>query len=62
MNPVERRAPAIKPSNSNLLYAVPIVIVMSLVFWGAALLLVYVANDWLSPSADERSIPAVRTY
>jgi hypothetical protein len=35
---------------------------MSLVFWGAALLLAYVADEWSTPSADEQSIPAVRTY
>jgi hypothetical protein len=49
----------IKP---QLLYGTPLVVLVSLVLWLAALLFVYLADDWLTPPPDERRIPAVRTY
>lgn len=41
---------------------IAIIVLASLVLWLAALFFVFLADDWSSPAADERSIPAVRTY
>ncbi|HUS10352.1 MAG TPA: hypothetical protein VMZ30_07785 [Pyrinomonadaceae bacterium] len=41
---------------------IAIIVLASLVLWLAALFFVFLADDWNSPAADERSIPAVRTY
>ena len=41
---------------------IAIIVLASLVLWGAALFFVYLADDWNSPATDERSIPAARTY
>ena len=46
----------------QIVYVIAIIVFASLVFWLAALFFVYLADDWNSPAADERSIPAVRTY
>jgi hypothetical protein len=58
----ERWLPTMKTLKPQLLYAIAIVVLVTLVFWFAVLLFVYLADDWFSPSADERNIPAVRTY
>ena len=39
-----------------------IIVVIWFVLWVAALFLGYVADDWGSPAADERRVPAPRTY
>ena len=39
-----------------------IIVILSLLFWMAWLFLGYVADDWSSPPADERSAPAAKTY
>ncbi len=46
----------------QIVYVGAIIVLASLVLWLAALFFVYLADDWNSPAADERSIPAVRTY
>jgi hypothetical protein len=58
----ERWLPTIKTLKPPFLYGIAIAAFLSLVLWFSALLVVYLADDWFSPSADERSIPAVRTY
>lgn len=49
----------IKP---QVLYLTAIIVIISVMFWIAALFFVYLADDWSSPAADERSIPAPRNY
>jgi hypothetical protein len=39
-----------------------IIVILSLLFWMAWLFLGYVADEWGSPPADSRSVPAARTY
>jgi len=39
-----------------------IIIILSFLFWMAWLVHGYLADDWSSPPADERSVPAARTY
>lgn len=46
----------------HVVYVIAIIVLTSLVLWLAAMLFVYLADDWSSPAADERSIPAARTY
>jgi hypothetical protein len=46
----------------QVVYVIAIIAFTSLVLWLAAMLFLYLADDWRSPAADERSIPAVRTY
>ena len=46
----------------QIVYVGAIIVLASSVLWLAALFFVYLADDWNSPAADERSIPAVRTY
>ena len=41
---------------------IAIIVLASLVLWLAALFLIYFADDRSSPPADERSVPAARTY
>lgn len=50
---------AVKP---QVLYMTAIIVIMSLMFFLVALFITYVADDWSSPAADERSVPASRTY
>ena len=38
-----------------------IVVIFSFLFWFAWLFVSYVADDWTSPPADERSIPATKS-
>ena len=51
-----------KPLKPQVLVVTAIIIIFSFLFWVAWLLLGYVADDWSSPPADERSVPAARTY
>jgi hypothetical protein len=50
---------AIKP---QAMYVTAIIVIMSLLFFVAALFFGYVTDDWASPAADERSIPPPMTY
>lgn len=47
---------------TQTLYVAAVVVVISLLLWAASLFFVYVADDWSSPAASERSVPAPRTY
>ncbi len=51
-----------KTVKPRFMYLTAIIVVMSLLFWAAAFFFVYLADDWTSPAADERSVPAPRTY
>lgn len=46
----------------QVLYLTAIIIIMSLIFWIAALFFVYLMDDWQAPAADGRSVPASRSY
>ena len=50
-----------KTVNPQVVYLTAIAVLVSIVFWLVALFFVYLADDWSSPAADERSIPAVNT-
>jgi hypothetical protein len=54
--------PKMKSIQPQVLYVTAIIILVCLLFWVAALFIGYLADDWNSPAADERSIPAPRTY
>jgi len=43
-------------------YIALIIFVMSFAFWIGAFFFGYLADDWRSPPADERSYPAPKTY
>jgi hypothetical protein len=51
-----------KTVKPQVMYVAAIVVIISLLFWIAALFIGYVADDLSSPAADERSVPAPRTY
>lgn len=51
----------VKPQ-APVVAAIIVIIIFSFLFWGIWLFLGYVADDWNSPPADERSVPAARTY
>jgi hypothetical protein len=51
-----------KTVKPQVLYVTAIIVVISLLLWAASLFFVYLADDWSSPAADERSVPAPRTY
>lgn len=51
-----------KTLKPHALYITAIIIIISFVLWIAALFVGYVADDWASPAADERSVPAAKTY
>lgn len=51
----------VKPQ-APVVAAIIVIIIFSFLFWAALLFLAYVADDWSSPPADERSVPATRTY
>lgn len=55
----DREMKAIKP---QAMYVTAIIVIMSLLFFVAALFFGYVADDWASPAADERSFPPPMTY
>jgi hypothetical protein len=38
------------------------ILAFSLAFWAGLLVLEYVGDDWSSPPADSKSIPAEKTY
>jgi hypothetical protein len=50
-----------KTLNPEILYLTGIAVLVIIVFWFVALFFFYLADDWSSPAADERSIPAVNT-
>jgi hypothetical protein len=43
-------------------YLIEIIVVATLLFWIAAIFFAYVADDRRAPAADERSVPAPRSY
>ena len=45
-----------------VLYVSLILAIISFIFWVATFFIIYVADDRQSPAADERSVPAPRTY
>jgi hypothetical protein len=51
-----------KTVKPQVLYVTAIIVAISLLFWIAALFFGYLADDRSSPAADERSVPAPRTY
>ena len=51
-----------KTVKPQVMYVAAIVVVISVLFWIAALFVGYVADDWGSPAADESSVPAPRAY
>jgi len=51
-----------KDIEPEFLYIAGVIIVISLVLWVVALFVVYLLDDWHSPAADERSVPATRQY
>jgi hypothetical protein len=51
-----------KTVKPQVMYVAAIVVVISLLFWIAALFFGYLADDWSSRAADERSVPAPRPY
>ena len=46
----------------RVMYIAAIIAVICAVFWVTALCFGYLADDWGSPAASERSVPAPRTY
>ena len=51
-----------KTVGPEVLYVTAIVILVSIVLWLAVFFFIYVADEWLSPSANERSVPAATSY
>lgn len=51
----------VKPQ-APVVAAIIVIIIFSFLFWGIWLFLGYVTDDWNSPPADERSVPAASTY
>jgi hypothetical protein len=51
-----------KTVKPQVLYVSAIIVIMSLLFWITALFFGYLSDDWSSPAADEKSVPAPRTY
>ena len=51
-----------KTVKPQVLYVTAIIVIMSLLFWIAALFFGYLADDWRSPAADEKRVPAPRAY
>ena len=54
--------PKMKSIQPQVLYVTTIIVILSLLFFLVALFIGYLADDWSSPAADERSVPAPRTY
>jgi hypothetical protein len=51
-----------KTVKPQVLYVTAIIAVISFMLWITSLFFVYLADDWGSPTADERSVPAPMTY
>jgi hypothetical protein len=51
-----------KTVKPKVLYLTAIIVIICLLLWVACLFFVYLADDWSSPAADERSVPAPRDY
>jgi hypothetical protein len=51
-----------KTVKPHILYVSVILAIITFIFWVATFFVIYVADDRQSPAADERSIPAPRTY
>ena len=46
----------------RVMYIAAIVVVICVLFWVAALFYGYLADEWSTPAASERSVPRPRTY
>jgi hypothetical protein len=51
-----------KPSRPWVLYVMAIAMLFSVVIWLASLVVIYWADEYASPSWNEQSVPAPRTY
>jgi hypothetical protein len=51
-----------KTVKPHMLYVSVILAIISFIFWVAAVFVISLADDRQSPAADERSVPAPRTY
>lgn len=51
-----------KSVEPQVLYVTAITIIIALIFWVVALFFAYLGDDWHSPAADERSVPATSDY
>jgi uncharacterized membrane protein len=52
----------LKTVKPHILYVSVILAIISLIFWVVTFFIIYVADDQQSPAADERSVPAARSY
>ena len=46
----------------EVIIMIVLIVLFSFLLWTAWTLIGYVADDWRSPPADERSAPAAKTY
>jgi ABC-type sugar transport system permease subunit len=51
-----------KTVKPHILYVSVILAIITFIFWVATFTIIYVADDQQSPAADERSVPAPRSY
>lgn len=51
-----------KTVKPQVLYVAAIIVILSLVFWVVAFFVGYVEDNLRSPAANEKSVPAPRTY
>jgi hypothetical protein len=51
-----------KTLKPQVLLVTSIIVILSILFWLAWLFAGYAADEWGSPPADEKSVPAARTY
>jgi hypothetical protein len=56
------RREKMKTVKPRMLYVSVILAIISFIFWVAAVFVISLADDRQSPAADERSVPAPRTY
>lgn len=51
-----------KTVSPRVMYITAIIVLFCIVLWVVALFIGYLDDDWNSPAADERSVPAPRAY
>jgi hypothetical protein len=51
-----------KTVKPHILYVRLILAIITFILWFATYFIIYVADDQQSPAADERSVPAPRSY
>ena len=51
-----------KTVKPHILYVSVILAIITFIFWVATFTIIYGADDQQSPAADERSVPAPRSY